>query len=281
MALTNKALIVSLNISQWTGRKKDTKASNKVETTFKTGADVGLYTKRLLPKCAELREVGRLASGIRQYFYENTLPWLNDGSRIISSKAYLDFVNEFRKRKGEFDNAVDALLKTYPSQIAKAEQQLGKLHNEGDYPTAYQLRSYYDCEISFLPVPDVGDFRVEVLDTEKDSFLKNMADIESRAMKECWHRLFDVVEKAAHRLNSSDAIIRDSLIENVREMCQVLPKLNITDDPELERMRQATEGVIAGISTANCRDNKAARTDAAKALEDITAKMGAFMGLKS
>ena len=33
-------------------------------------------------------------------------------------------------------------------------------------------------------------------------------------------------------------VFRDSLVENARELCELLPKLNMTDDPNLEAIRK-------------------------------------------
>lgn len=278
MSLSNKALLSVLSISQWTGRRLDKRATETVEHSHSTEKHVGQYTKKLLPAAKELEEVHRLSNNIRQFFYEQSLPWYSDGSRIISAKNYLDFTAEFRKRKADFDYAVEQFIIAYPDLRESARQKLGDLFNETQYPSVSYLRQAFNCEISFMPLPDVKDFRVDVSESEKATFLKKIAEVEATAMKECWSRLFDTVSKAAHRMSDPSAILRDSLLENVREICALLPKLNISDDPTLESMRQAVESTIASISTDECRQNKEVRSEASKALDDITAKMGAFMG---
>jgi hypothetical protein len=278
MSLANKALIVNLTISQWTGRKFDRDATGTVQTTYATQGKVGQYTKKLLPGAKELEEISRIASSIRQFLYSETLPWAADGARILSSKNYLDFVREFAKRKGEYDHAVAEFLREYPNLRDHARAKLGSLFKETEYPTAAQLAGSFVCEIQFYPMPDVGDFRVEILDSEKQAFLERMRKVESNAMRECWTRLHDVVATAAARLSEPGAIFRDSLIENIGKICELLPKLNVTDDPQLETMRQSVEKIVSGISPEDCRKNQDARTVAARALDDITAKMGAYMG---
>lgn len=281
--LANKALVVSLNISQWTGRKFDKTATETVVTEHKTEREAGNYTKKLLPGAKELAEISRLASSIRLFFYENTLPWASDGARIIKSTAYMDFTKAFRKRKAEFDHAVTEFIREYPALRDQARSKLGELFRETEYPTAARLENAFSCDVSFMPVPSVDDFRVEILDSEKDEFLKRMAEVETNAMRECWTRLHDVVSRAASTLASqrSDgkpAIFRDSLIENIQELCGLLPKLNVTDDPALEAMRVEVERIAAGISPDDCRKSVDARTEAARKLDDITSKMSVFMG---
>src|SRR5437773_536002 len=105
MSLSNKAILVNLSISQWVGRRIEKSAKETVETAHTTDKRVGNYTKKLLPGAKELEEIQRLAGAIRVFFYTNTAPWLNDGSRIISSKHYMEFTAEFRQMKGVLDRA--------------------------------------------------------------------------------------------------------------------------------------------------------------------------------
>lgn len=276
--LSNKAMLVYLSISQWTGRKLDKRATGSVETSFQTTGKVGNYTKKLLPGARELEAIGAQASAIRKFFYEMTLPWMSDGSRIISSKAYMDFTAEFRARKASFDATVEAFLAVYPNLRVEAQSKLGDLFNDYDYPTEARLRTAFQCNVSFLPLPEVSDFRTEVSDDEKQAFLASMREVEANATREVWTRLHAVVSKAVEKLSAPDAIFRDSLVANIQDLCALLPKLNVTDDPDLEAARLQVEALANAINPDLCRDNATERQDAAAKLKAISDSMGAFMG---
>jgi hypothetical protein len=278
MSLAGKAMVVSLNISQSTFRKFDQRATSTVESTYATTEKVGNYNKKLLPGAVELEEVHRIGRSIREYYYEQTLPWMNDGSRIISSRNYLDFTNAYRKRKGEWEQAVATFMHEYPALRDEAKIKLGDLYAETDYPTVAQLAHKFSCEVAFMPVPDIGDFRVEVLDSEKEAFLNRMREVESNAMRECWRRLYDVVQHAVGKLQTPGAQFKNTLIENITDMCKLLPRLNVTDDPELENMRRQVETLASKISPDMCRSSDGVRSAAASALADTMSKMSAYMG---
>ena len=278
MSISNKALIVNLRISQWTGRKLDRKATSSVEQNFTTDGKVGNYTKKLLPNCRELDAVSRQVSVMRNFFYEQTLPWYSDGSRIISSKAYLDFVNEFSKLRGKYEQAVAAFLSNYPRLRSNAAASLGALFNAADYPEVEYLSKAFACEIAFFPVPDVSDFRTEVLDSEKEVFLKAIRETEAAATRECWTRLHKVISKATERLGQPEAIFRDSLIENITDLCALLPKLNVMEDSSLETMRQEVERAVRSTSAAQCRASESARKKTADSLNDIMSRMSGLVG---
>jgi hypothetical protein len=276
--LSNKALLVTLNISQWTARKHDKRASDTVETTHKSDRKVGNYTKKLLPGAVELEIVHNKAAELRTWVYSQTLPWYTDGSRILSSRNYLDFTTQFRDKKIEFETAVTNFLMAYQTLKTEAKVKLGDLYKDEEYPTEAYLKNAFKCEVSFMPIPDIKDFRVEVLAEELETFEKRMKETENNAMRECWDRLHSAVSHAASRLHQNEGQIRDSLIENIKEICIVLPKLNFADDPKLEGMRQEVEKVTAGIVPSQCRGSINARQQAAKQLDDVMAKMSAYMG---
>lgn len=276
-ALANKTLLVYLSISQCAFRKIDKRATGHVEHNFQTVGKVGNYTKKLLPGTAELEEIDARARSIRKFFHEQTLPWLSDGTRIIASKNYMDFTREFRTRKAQFQASVEAFLVQYPNLRDAARTKLGELFHESEYPSPASLRTKFSCDVSFLPMPDATDFRTDVSDAERDEFLSKMREVQANAMRDCWARLHEVCTRAVEKLAQPNAIFRDSLIQNITDICGLLPKLNITDDPDLENARRDVERLAATISPDVCRDNPTERQNAAAELKKITDLMGDFM----
>lgn len=277
-SLATRALLVSVKISQWTGRKTDDKATDTVTRTHKTDSEAGSYTKRLLPNAAELQEVRARATKIRKYFHDQTLPWMTDGSRIISAKNHLKFTTEIRKMTADFQRAAKDFEAAYPRLQAKAQAQLGTLYSAAEYPTHAEIKNKFKCEVNILPMPDEKDFRVEVSETEKKAFVEKMKEVEAEAMRSVWERLHGVLKTAAEKLNDPNAIFRDSLVENVTELCDLLPALNVSDDPKLDAAREDIKKLVSGHSLDTLRTDKKARKDVAKRLKDVTDKMGAFMG---
>lgn len=281
MSLSDKALLVNLSISQWSAKKLDHKAMLTVEKEYNVNRDAGNYTKKLLPKTKELEDIQAKVSAIRVAFYKNTLPWFTDGSRIISAKHYLDFMNEFRKMKGDFEFLVDEFISKYASLRDNAKQSLGGLFDDTEYPEIELLRAKFDCNLTVMPVPSKDDFRVEMSESEIENFEKTLKEVESKIYEDIWGRLFNVVEKAASKLSQPDAVFRDSLIENIHEVCALLPKLNVNDNPELEIMRKNVEILVSKIDVNAVRDNRNQRHDVATSLKEIKSKMSAFMGVNN
>lgn len=277
-SLSQRGLLVQVNISQWAARKLDKEATATVIKAHKTDATAGGYNKRLLPNAKELQDVNQHASQIRKYFYEQTLPWMSDGSRIISAKNILKFRTTIKKMQTEFEGAVNDFEAAYPRLQAQAQKTLGGLYNPEEYPAHSHVKEKFKCEVISYPLPDVNDFRVEVTETEKKQFIHKMKEVEAAAMREVWERFHGVVKAAAEKLSAPDAIFRDSLMENMKEMCSILPALNISEDPKIDAMKKEVEKLIGSYSVENLREDKGERSKAAKKLKEVQDKMAAFAG---
>lgn len=274
--LSQRALLVSVNISQWTGRKLDRKATETANAAHKADATAGAYHKKLLPGAKELEAVALIASQTRKFYYEQTLPWMSDGTRIISAKNYLKFVAEMRKLKSQFENAVKDFAAAYPDLKKQAAAKLGDLYSADEYPE--DIEEKFNLEVSYFPLPDAKDFRVEISEAEKREFQRKMREVESQAMRDAWARLHNVVKNAAEKLSDPKAIFRDSLIENIEEMTALLPMLNVSEDANLDAATREVRELVSKLSPATLRENAQERDKASKALRDIERNLSPFMG---
>jgi hypothetical protein len=278
--LNDRALLVQLSISQWTARKLDKRVTADVAAANNAAVGAGNYNKVLLPGADELAAIHQLSTAIRTKFYDNTLAWSNTGQQLLPSANYLAFMTEFRTMRNEWNARVSKFVSVYPSLLASAPMSLGKLFNPSDYPPANELHRKFDMDIAVMPVP-TNDFRVSIAGEELSRIQQ---DVEERvnaaykgAMGDVWQRLFDRVAHIAEKCADPRAIFRDSMIENARELCAMLPRLNFTDDPDLERLRLEVEGKLLCHPEA-LRNDPELRRDTASAAKSIMDAMGAFMG---
>ncbi len=271
--LSDRALLVSMTISQWSARKVDYTATNEVHDKFKSESGSGNFHKALLPASTEQGAISAIASQARKYFYDQTLPWFNDGTRIISGDHYLEFSAKTRALKADFNSAVTLFEKAFPRLKKEAKRSLGLLYNDDEYPDINDLSKRYRIDVSFLPMADVKDFRLKISDVELKEFEDRILEVQQKGVQECWNRLHEVVKKASDSLARKEGSFRDSLIENITEVVDLLPKLNITKDKNLEKSRKEISDIVANI------DGKA-REEAQKDLQKAISKMGSFMGKK-
>jgi hypothetical protein len=275
--LSTRALLVSVNISAWAGRKLDQRATDSANAAHNADASAGRYTKKLLPGAVELQRVGVIAGQARKYYYEQTLPWMSDGTRIVSSKNYLKFQEGMRKIRADFETAVKEFEEAYPRLRLEAQSKLGNLFDASEYPATISER--FGIEVNFYPMPDSKDFRVDISDAEKREFERKLKQTESRAIQDAAKRLLDVVKLASERLKDPKAIFRDSLLENIGEIAALIPMLNISDDPQLDAISDSAKTLIDSVSADTVRKDGREREHVRSKLAEIESKMGAFMGV--
>ena len=280
--LSNKAMLISLNISSWTARRYDKKITKKVEDEF-NAKDSGRFNKILI-SLDKIKGIQKVASEARDYHYEQTLPWGDSGTRILPSASYMTYTARMRELKAKFEFEVNAFLSVYPTLKEDAKIRLNGMYREEDYPNIETITNKYSFSVSVLPLPDAEDFRV---DLQGDEVGKIQREIESRvaeaqdnAMKDIWDRLYEKVSRMADKLSDKNGIFRDTLVQNTIDLCNILPNLNISNNPKLEEMRREVENKLCGYVPQELRDNEHVRSMAAQDAQRILDSMSGYVSQK-
>lgn len=278
--LRDEAMIVRLSISQWTARKFDKAVSQKVATDYAVDAEVGRYNKVLIAKEA-IQIITQAVSAVRTFHYENTLPWDDGGGRILPSKNFLTYSKEMRKFKQRFDDAVVEFVGNYDEYRDEARKRLSGMFREADYPGRREIVRKFGFSTDIEPVPSAEDFRVTLQSKDATRIGKQLeARVNARvveATKDLFIRLSDVVKKFAEKLADKDAIFRDSLVENIVELVNLLPKLNVANDPELGKICKEVQKKVCAFEPDTLRESEEVRSKAAKDAQAILNKMSGYL----
>jgi len=273
MRLRDKAVLVSLRISCWTGRRRD--AAVAAEVTAQKGAedsDAGSWWTRLVP-ASDIRPVRQARNRLYHEFVRRSLPWMDGGVRIVPTRAWEDFTRAMRQAQAEYERAVDEFLARYPAIAAEAPRRLGKLLEGQALPSAAELRGRFGVHIDILPVPDTDDWRIALGDEQAERVRREAEDsvrrLTARAMESLWDQLEAAVGRVAKTLGQPDKVFRDSLIGNLRELCVRLGKLNLTDDEHLEQVRQRCMATLARLDPDELRKDKPSRRRASQDAESV------------
>jgi hypothetical protein len=289
-SLPSRAMLCSLSISMWSARKHDPEASDEIAVRHGAQADAGRYHKLLLPREA-LSEIQKIVSETRQEHYFMTLPWDDNGYRVLPAAAYMDHLEKMRALSRRFEGAVDILARQFLRLIDQARTRLGGLFREGDYPTADELRAKFSFETRVMPLPDAGDFRVALGDEEKERIKRQItAAVEASLQvgsRELWFRLYEAVQHMADRLSAYKVTaegvehpFRDTVVTNLVKLVDVLPKLNVTNDPELDRLAERVRASLL-VDPKELRKSDAVRRETAKAAAAIAQHMAGYMAAYS
>jgi len=156
--------------------------------------------------------------------------------------------------------------------------------NEDDYPDAATIKEKFGFDLDVDALPKAADFRVDIKDDEvkriRDLIEEKGQERLAAAMKEVWNRLYTQVNHISTSLKNPKKVFRDSLIGNVTSLVNILPSLNITNDPDLERLRREVEAKLGedALDPQELRTDSKKRAEAAKSASAILGAMSAYTG---
>lgn len=275
MTLNNKAMIVTLNVSCWTARKQDRRVAQEVDAAH-NAKDAGRYNKLLIDK-KYLDPLTSHAGAIRQYHYKMTLPWMDNGGRLLPSKLFMEYRNGLDQLKTKFEILINDFIVMYDRTLVQdTRMRLGTLYDPGDYPPGSELRAKFGVETDILPVPSGADFRVDVANSEvariQEEITRRVNERQKQAMQEAWARVREVVSTIYERTSADKAVIRESLMDNATELVRLLPGLNISDDPALTLLTtEITDKLL--VDVWSLRNSKSTRLRVADAAQSILTKI--------
>ena len=272
------SVLVDLNLSVWTGRKMDKKTSDEVVAAKSAHSkNAASVSKHLLAGTDVLDRIQRHSAMVRNWHYQQTLPWSDGGTRLLPMKSFFEYKDQLNQHEAEFETLVKEFVQEYPVLVSAAAFQLGDLFNRGEYPDIGSIIDKFKFKYVFLPLPDTGDFRVEVGEETKNELTKQFKGYyETKindAMKDIWDRLYDNLSKLSERLDYADGetkkIFRDTLVTNALGLCGMLSNLNVTNDAKLEDARRKLEDALNGIEASDLREDPLLRQDVKTRVDDI------------
>jgi hypothetical protein len=293
------AMLSSLNISQWSGYKYDPDASEELALSHGAEKDAARVNKRLVPR-KELEEITQAVGRARRDHEFLTLPWTDDGWRVLPAGTYFEHKDKMQEHKTAVLGAVEKLVCRF-EDLVRNQSRLGTLFRIEDYPGMrdengvlrllfpQELREKFSFATDVKPLPDANDFRVNIGDEERERLKKQIAESVQASLRastrDLWQRLYEVVRHMATRMADYNAAENDnkprlykSMVTNIVEIVDVLPRLNISGDEELSRMTDTIRRSLL-VDTDELRKSETLRTDTAKAAADIMQRMAAYMGL--
>jgi len=265
--IQEKALIVVFNASVFNPRKTDQKVTREVVEKYDASTEAGRFVKSILPEAA-VAEIARIVSASRQYHYQNSLPWLQDGGRIIPIAHFPVYSLKMSKFKEEFDAAVSVFCGRYLTAIEEAKIKLKDMFNQEDYPSQEAISSKFKFSVISLPIPCGQDFRVTVTSEILENMDNAINETVTNGIQEVTGRVRSCLEKIVERLQNPENTFRNSLISNLEELTSLLPVFNITDSKVLSFLHEQVEP-LSKLDPEVLRENSKARQEACDKAKEI------------
>lgn len=282
MSIADDCMVVNLRIARWEGYRFDPQASRKlVDDNNATDENAARVNKRIVSK-ESLKDIQSAYSALRGHFYEKTLPWRDNGDRLLPRKLFMVFMQEHSELASLFREAVEHFIDVrYPQERNRAEFRMGDLFKADDYPSASDLRHRFSVHLDIDPVTQANDFRVALdqdqVNEVRDAIERQTAERLKRAMSDVWERLGKLLTNFAERTGDEDSTLRDATFRNLDKLVDTLPALNILNDPDLEDIRNQIKNTLYGIDRKDVKKNPDLRKALSIEAQRIMDEMSGFM----
>lgn len=236
--LNERAMLVNLFISSWSARKYDPRATAEVDSSNEAQG-AGRFNKLLIDN-TDLKILENIAGKARTHHYKFSLPWGDNGDRILPAELFIQYQTGFATLRDEYQRAARAFVEKYPDIVQAARKRLGKLYDPGDYPHQNDILRRFVMRMDMSPVPNEGDFRVKVGAEDeriiRESIIESVRERQLKAQNAAKQRVKETLDKFCVRMSEPDPTFRDTLVGNIKTESNLLPAFNLTDDEGMKKL---------------------------------------------
>ena len=144
-----------------------------------------------------------------------------------------------------------------------------------DYPTEESIRSKFAFNIDYMPVApcfvtDIGDEAQSVMQEGYEKLLDREL---TSAMDDVVSRAKDKIERMSERLdyggNDKKKVFRDTLVDNVVEIVDLLRVCNLTGDSQMTAMCDKLEYALRGVTPDGLRESESLRVETKRKVDEV------------
>jgi hypothetical protein len=210
-----------------------------------------------------------------------TIPWDRGGSSLLPAKCIDKFMSQISKLRYEHDALVADWLSKYDDIIEEAKGKLNGDFNAARYPSREEVSKKFTMSVSYSPLPDSGDYRIDVSKELMDEVAaETKRDAESRfdaARVELRQRLIDKLEHLADRckaMNDNDkSKWYESNLSNLEDLIELMPDMMLGDDPTLDAALVDARKIIRNVDSDTIKASETIRNDVRKRAAEIVSSL--------
>ena len=275
-SISSSAVLVTLSRSVPKLTKIDKEVTREVTNSKHASKDAGKFNKSLVNSAA-LAALNTLSGTIYAYHTSQTIVWMDKGPRLLPNAKLIDYKNTMEGYISDFNALAEAFIADYPRAVADAQIHQGEMFKEGDYPSVHSLRSKIGIRMAYEPIPDVGDFRIDIgnqaAQEMRDTYNGLLQDRLKSAMDSVLERLTVPLLNMSKMLDYAGADkptgFRDTLIDNVTSIVDLMKTCNVGNDPKLEQVRQDLLKTLRGVTPDKLRNSETLRLDTKRNVDEI------------
>jgi hypothetical protein len=219
----------------------------------------------------------------REVWMEMTVPYPENGLRLIRRESVQSFDDRMTAIKTELDGAVVELDRAYREELLpQARKALGQLFNPEDYPES--LVGEFDLEWSFRGI-DPPDYLRQVsprlYEQEQERIRARFEEAVALAEQAFTDEFAKMVEHLVDRLtvgpDGKAKVFRDTAVGSMREFFSRFSEMDIGSNAELSAMIAEAQRAVEGVDVAKLRKDVIARDQIRGAMQGLATRLDALM----
>lgn len=234
--------------------------------------------KTLLSDCREFKKANAAYEAVRTYIAQNTLPWCDEGVRLLPNSHYLEFAAELGRLRSQADAAVLELYHNWDKCVAEDLAVLGSAAEPSDYPDAETMLLKWGIKIRFSPIPEVDDFRVDVSEEDKKEMEEDFEASANEATNHLLTQLLEPVAKMVEALGKPQTKhgYERTLVTNVTDITARARKLNLNNDARITKICDEADSILKGLTAKDLKQDKELASDVREGMAEVQKKLAGW-----
>lgn len=289
--LAGVAMLVSFNASVWTARKIDKAKGQELTEANQAKDKSAIVAKKLLVENATLILINQTVTRAREDHKRLTLPWLDNGTRILPAAMHDQYMETMAKHESVFWPLVETLVRNYPEYVEQAALKhlaLGELFNRQDYPSITAIKNKFDWHVKRFTIPSGDDFRVNlsanVVKRIQAEMTASLNEATTNAIHSVFERAHECVARVVESLNGYDPNkpagerggFHKTMISQIEDLIGIMPALNLTNDPRINQLA-SDMAALTQFSAKELRESDNIRQGVATKAAAIASAVADFM----
>jgi len=280
----NRALLVHVTVETPGQTKSDDELTREVHTAHSASEDSGNYVKNLWP-APVLQPWKTAASRVSTYLRRPppvgvTFPFAAS-LYLMPTSIYFDA----SARAGELIRAAmkeaDRISDKFDDWIDQAKASRNGIFNRADYPPSKEaFRAQFKIDMQYFPIPAGSHFMLDMIDEEVQEVAqqtdRKVQDALVEGQRTLLRQMIPPIQRMVDTLKDEEASFKNSLVNNIVTMVNLVPKYNLLGDPQLQAFADEMRATLI-VDPEALRKNKDFRSEQQKKADDLCRKLKAYV----
>ncbi len=215
----------------------------------------------------------RIRSEVKHFLFENTLPYVEHGVRLVLTKDLKGFQDQISDLEKELMSASDVFALHYAEVLQEAEEKLGRLFNRKNYPDHGADHFRFDVTWPNLHPPEWLKQYPGMYDAEmarvRAKFDQSIELFEQAMAKELHGMITHLSDVLKPNADGTKKSFQKSTVTNFQDFFIRFKSLNVRSDSELDQLVDKATLALGATDAKELKGNADLSSAVANAMAEV------------